>query len=96
MNADMIDRFRHWLIKKLSCGDFIMMNFERQSNGIFASKNCGPILIHNFEIVDLECGTMICVGYNFPLSGGCAMAIRNNQITISNGLLRGGIIEKKG
>lgn len=38
---------RHWLIKKLACGDMIMMNFERRWTGSTVPANLGPALISN-------------------------------------------------
>jgi hypothetical protein len=38
---------RHWLIKKLACGDMIMINFERRWTGSTVPANLGPVLISN-------------------------------------------------
>lgn len=46
---DVIDRFRHWLIKKLACGDMILLNFEMAPDRRIRQRNAGPSLISGSE-----------------------------------------------
>lgn len=51
-------RFRHWLIRKLACGDMIMMNFEIRSDNRLIKRNLGSALIADVDITvsNAQCG----------------------------------------
>lgn len=50
MKMDIIDSLRHWLIRKLSCGDLIMMNFDIRPDGSIDNRNLGPVVLANVSI----------------------------------------------
>lgn len=54
-------KLRHRLIRLLSCGDMVMINFERRSHGITVPKNLGTVLIDNvtFEMWSLDVGIVV-------------------------------------
>lgn len=43
-------KFRHRLIKALSCGDFVLMNGELGTDGSWRSKNTGRMLVENIDV----------------------------------------------
>lgn len=49
-NYDFIDKARHWLIRKLACGDLIMLNFSMNDEGLIDRRNLGPVLVADVKV----------------------------------------------
>lgn len=61
--AGAFDRLRHWLIRKISCGDMVLLNFEIRTDDVFQAKNLGPSLVANIEIRSIEI-PQYCIRYD--------------------------------
>ena len=59
---DLIDRARHWLIRKLACGDLIMLNFSMRDDGMIDKRNLGPALIADAVVTAPEGISAVSIG----------------------------------
>lgn len=81
-------KFRHWLIRKLSCGDMILLNFEIRSDGSFINRNCGPSLISDADITGFDADYCVFLGRGMK-RGKSALSLAVMQgLTISNSFFR--------
>ena len=46
---DLFDRLRHWLIRRLACGDMVVLNVEL-AFGAWRRRNAGPALLANVRV----------------------------------------------
>lgn len=84
---DFIDKARHWLIRKLSCGDMILLNFEVRSDRSIISRNLGPSLIDGAIFTSFKGSRCVDVGRCYK--GEAAMGIvADRSLTISNSVFR--------
>lgn len=77
---DFIDKFRHWLIRKLSCGDMVLMNFEIRSDGSFISKNLGPTILRNADVTVFDAAYAIYIGRGYKKDACIGLASHKNII----------------
>lgn len=59
---DAIDKIRHTLIRWLSAGDMVMLNFEIRSDGKYQPHNLGPSLIDNISVRYSQCDVLLSFG----------------------------------
>lgn len=87
---DLIDRARHWLIRKLSCGDMVLINFEMAQDRRFRPKNAGPSLIDGAEFaVDKNVSSAVLVSRIGPFDD-CGLGLQvSSGLTISRCDFRG-------
>jgi hypothetical protein len=87
--TDAVDKFRHWLIRKLALGDMILLNFEIRSDGKYIQRNLGPALISDADITDFSADVGIAIGRS--VRWRAAMSFANLQCaTIRNSTFRAG------
>ena len=77
---DFIDKFRYWLIQKLSCGDMILMNFEIRSDGSLINRNLGPSIIVNADITAVDVNYGLRIGRNYKRDACLGVAADKNLI----------------
>lgn len=83
-----MSKFRHWLIRKLSCGDMILLNFEIRSDGSFINRNCGSSLISEADVTGFEADYCVFLGRGMQ-HGKSALSLAVTQgLTVSNSLFR--------
>lgn len=75
---DIIDKARHWLIRKLSCGDLIMINFSLDDAGIIDRRNLGPALIGNVDVEMRNDESGIYVGWGAKKNGNLHLKAMSN------------------
>ncbi|NTA27454.1 hypothetical protein [Allorhizobium ampelinum] len=90
---DIIDKFRHRLIRFLSCGDMIILNVERRTDGAFIPTNLGPALIANYNVRALDYGRVgLAIGFHYEWRIGLHIDFKEGEFvdcSILGGLGKG-------
>ncbi len=43
-------KLRYWLLRKLSCGDMVVLNLHISAAGQWSKRNTGPSIVYNLAI----------------------------------------------